>query len=357
MVVRAFRSGDHPVAAHLVVTRRCNLSCSYCNEFDTFSRPVPFEDLERRVDRLAQMGTAIITLSGGEPLLHPELDRLVRAIRQRGILATLLTNGTLLTAERIETLNRAGLDQLQISIDQVKPDTNSRKCLQVLDRKLRLLAEYAEFDVNINTVLGGPLGQAEDALTIARRAKSMGFSGTVGLIHDGTGKAIALSARQRQVQKSIIALNKPFYSFARYDRFQENLAEGKPNDWHCRAGSRYLYVCEDGRVHLCSQQRGYPAIPLDRYGKQEFLREYRSRKPCSPYCTISCVHKVAALDKFRESPVEALLDLSEAYGQSRSLENLPLPVRVMTWMFLTGKPRRLFAKAAIRVFGADAPGA
>ncbi|RPJ64232.1 MAG: radical SAM protein, partial [Acidobacteria bacterium] len=215
MVVRAFRSGDHPVAAHLVVTRRCNLSCSYCNEFDTFSRPVPFEDLERRVDRLAQMGTAIITLSGGEPLLHPELDRLVRAIRQRGILATLLTNGTLLTAERIETLNRAGLDQLQISIDQVKPDTNSRKCLQVLDRKLRLLAEYAEFDVNINTVLGGPLGQAEDALTIARRAKSMGFSGTVGLIHDGTGKAIALSARQRQVQKSIIALNKPFYSFAR----------------------------------------------------------------------------------------------------------------------------------------------
>jgi MoaA/NifB/PqqE/SkfB family radical SAM enzyme len=348
MVVSAFRSGTHPVSAQLVVTRRCNLSCSYCNEYDDFSAPVPADDLEKRIGRLAEMQTAIITLTGGEPLLHPELGRIISTIRQGGILASLLTNGTLLTPERIQMLNRAGLDQLQISIDQVSPDRNSRKCLQVLEKKLRILNEYAEFDVNINTVLGGPLNHPQEALAIACRARQLGFSGTVGLIHDGTGQAIPLTPEQREIQKKIIALNKPFYSFARYDRFQENLVEGRPNEWHCRAGSRYLYVCEDGKVHLCSQRRGYPATPLDRYGQSDFDREYRSKKPCSPYCTISCVHKVAALDKFRESPLEALLDLSETYGKGRSLQNLPFPVRILTWMFLTGRTRRLFTKAAVR---------
>ncbi len=355
MVVHAFRSGNHPVAAHLIVTRRCNLSCSYCNEYDNFSAPVEFALLERRIARLAELRTTIITLSGGEPLLHPELERIIATIRRHGILATLLTNGTLLTPDTIKMLNRAGLHQLQISIDQIRPDKNSRKCLQVLDRKLEILAEYAEFEVNINTVLGGLLNRPQDALAIAQRAKRLGFSGTVGLIHDGNGQAIALTPEQRETLKKIVALNKPFYSAARYDRFQENLAAGKPNDWHCRAGSRYLYVCEDGLVHLCSQQRGYPAIPLEHYTARDFDREYHSRKSCSPFCTISCVHKVAMLDKFREAPLEALLDLSEAYGRGRSLDNLPRAVRFLTWMFLTGRGRQFWTKAAVRLFGVDTP--
>src|SRR5207248_2735559 len=40
---------------------------------------------------------------------------------------------------------------------------------------------------------------------------------------------------------------------------------GQENNWRCRAGARYLYICEDGLVHYCSQQRGYPAKPLDEY--------------------------------------------------------------------------------------------
>ncbi len=60
-------------------------------------------------------------------------------------------------------------------------------------------------------------------------------------------------------------LTKQHYS--RFNWFQNNIADGKPNDWRCRAGARYLYICEDGLVHYCSQQRGYPGIPLSRiYG-------------------------------------------------------------------------------------------
>ena len=62
----------HPILAHLIPTRRCNLACGYCNEYDDHSKPVPTAEMLRRVDLLAALGTTIITISGGEPLLHPE---------------------------------------------------------------------------------------------------------------------------------------------------------------------------------------------------------------------------------------------------------------------------------------------
>jgi MoaA/NifB/PqqE/SkfB family radical SAM enzyme len=77
MLVRSLRFRYQPVAAHLIPIRRCNLSCTYCNEYDDHSAPVPTADILHRIDRLAGLGTGIVTLSGGEPLLHPDLDLIV----------------------------------------------------------------------------------------------------------------------------------------------------------------------------------------------------------------------------------------------------------------------------------------
>src|SRR5208283_4863027 len=102
--------------------------------FDDFSKPVPTEQMLRRVDRLGDLGTSVVTISGGEPLLHPQLDDIIHRMRQRRIVSGLITNGYLLTADRIQRLNRAGLEWLQISIDNVNPDEVSKKSLRVLDR-------------------------------------------------------------------------------------------------------------------------------------------------------------------------------------------------------------------------------
>ena len=71
--------------------------------------------------------------------MHPDLEQVVDQIRRQGIIATVITNGYLLTENRIGRLNSAGLDYLQISIDNVDPDGASVKCLEVLDRMLVLL--------------------------------------------------------------------------------------------------------------------------------------------------------------------------------------------------------------------------
>ena len=297
MIARGLASTGHPVLAHVIPMRRCNLSCAYCNEYDDHSKPVAVETMYRRLDRLAELGTGIVTISGGEPLLHPDLDLIIAHIRRRGMIAGMITNGYLLTAQRIQKLNRAGLEHLQISIDNVMPDEVSKKSLKVLDKKLQLLAEHAEFHVNINSVVGGGIHNPQDALTVGRRALELGFTSTVGIIHDGEGQLQPLASREREVYMAMRSMEKS--SYAQINGFQDNIAHGKENQWRCRAGARYLYVCEDGLVHYCSQQRGYPAKPLMEYGPEDLRREYRTAKSCAPRCTVACVHQVSYLDRWR----------------------------------------------------------
>jgi MoaA/NifB/PqqE/SkfB family radical SAM enzyme len=312
MIAHAFTSTDHPLLAHIIPIRRCNLACEYCNEYDDFSKPVPLEVMYQRVDKLAALGTSVITISGGEPLLHPDLDQIIRRIRQRGMIAGLITNGYLLVAERIERLNHAGLEWLQISIDNVTPDDVSKKSLKVLDRKLELLAECADFHVNINSVVGGGVRNPQDALAIGKRALELGFSSTIGIIHDGSGQLQPLNQEERRIYHEMRSMEKS--SFTRINGFQDNIALGRPNQWRCRAGARYLYICEDGLVHYCSQQRGYPAIPLEKYSIQDIRREYRSEKSCAPNCTVSCVHQVSIFDSWRAPQFPAASAASATNG-------------------------------------------
>jgi len=351
MFARAMHSPGHPILAQVIPVRRCNLACSYCNEFDNFSPPVPTAEMLRRIDLLVALGTTIITLSGGEPLLHPDLDEIIRHIRRRRAIATLITNGYLLTPDRIRRLNRAGLDYLQISIDNVTPDETSKKSLKVLDRKLEWLAQCAEFPVAVNSVVGGAI-PPEDALRVALRARELGFTGTAGILHDHTGGARPLTPEQLSVLERILELENSVFSFAHYDRFQKNVARGLPNDWHCRAGSRFLYICEDGLVHYCSQQRGRPGIPLEAYTREHLERESQRAKACAPYCTVSCVHQTAMLDSFRENPREMLVQILRSRRDRNPTYQPPALLGLLSWMFLESRSHRLFGRLALRLLGA-----
>src|SRR5467141_3783556 len=168
--VRGLTRTAHPLLVQIIPIRRCNIDCGYCNEYDKVSAPVPADLMRRRIDKLAELGTSVVAFSGGEPMLHPELDDLIRRIRARGMMAGLITNGYFLVPKRIEALNRAGLDFLQISIDNLEPDEVSKKSLRLLDGKLQDLKAHATFDVNINSVLGGGIKNPEDARPINNRA-------------------------------------------------------------------------------------------------------------------------------------------------------------------------------------------
>jgi len=137
----------------------------------------------------------------------------------------------------------------------------------------------------------------QDALTVGRRAVELGFTSTVGIIHDGDGQLRPLTGTECAVYLETKKLGRG--SYGKMNFFQDNIAHGKKNNWRCRAGARYLYICEEGLVHYCSQQRGHPGVPLESYAIDDIRREFATPKSCAPYCTVGCVHRVSTMDFWR----------------------------------------------------------
>ena len=204
-IARGLLTTRRVVLAQIIPMRRCDLACTYCNERDSHSKPVPFDEVKSWIDKLAEFRTMNITISGGEPTLHPDIYEIIRYIRSKEIMAGMITHGRALTDKNIEKLNAVGLQDLQISIDNVNPDETSKKSLSFYEQKgiLESLARLAEFDVNLNSVIGSNIDHPEDALTITKRAAELGFGSTVGIIHDGDAQIQKLNGNEKKIYDEI----------------------------------------------------------------------------------------------------------------------------------------------------------
>jgi MoaA/NifB/PqqE/SkfB family radical SAM enzyme len=292
-----------PLIANLIITRRCNLSCGYCFEYDKVSPPVPLATLKTRVDHLARLRAVFVTLTGGESLLHPHADEVVAYAAGRGLVPFLNTNGYLLTEAWIERLDRAGLYGLQISVDNVTPNAVSRKSLKTLLPKLQLLARHAGFRVRINCVLGS--SPPAEAVEVARAALALGFDVSTSLLRHGDGAAAALSAETRAAYEEIRGLGKRAPSYLD-DDFTRELVDGGAASWKCRAGARTFHVCEDGLVHLCAPRTGNPGVPIADYTVEHIRRAFYTPKPCVATCPIAYAHHASRLDGRRRQDLPPL---------------------------------------------------
>jgi len=302
-VLSAALDTTRPLIANLIITRRCNLSCGYCFEYDKVSPPIPLATLRERIDHLARLRSVFVTLTGGESLLHPEADAIVAYVRERGMTPLLNTNGYLLTTAWIERFNRAGLYGLQISVDNVTPNAVSKKSLKTLLPKLRLLAAHARFRVRINCVLGS--GPPAEAIEVARAALGFGFDVSTSLVRHGDGSAKPLDAATRAAYEEIRALGSRAPSYLS-DDFTMKLVEHGTADWKCRAGARTFHVCEDGLVHLCAPKVGNPGVPIAEYSVEHVRRTFAMPKPCAATCPIAYAHHASRLDGLRRQALPPL---------------------------------------------------
>ena len=281
-----------------MVTRRCNLSCGYCNEYDQVSAPVPTELLKARIDKLASLGLLFCEFTGGETLLHPDIIELVRyASSYRFNERWIITNGYLLSAEVVQQLNDAGLTHLQISIDGVTPNETTVKVLKPLRKKIEHLQNHAKFTVQINAVLGA--GNDEEVLEVMRFARDAGFRPRASIIHDGSGAMIA-DARTKELMQEVSEIVGK--RFAESGDYRARLFETGAADFKCRAGSRYLYIDESGIVHWCSQQRGVFTKPLADYTFDDLREQFYTKKDCATTCTVGCVRSASRWDEWRSQP-------------------------------------------------------
>ena len=295
-VVRAALDPDRPLVTHLVITRRCNLACGYCFEYDHTSAPVPTETLRERIDHLARLRSVFVTLTGGESLLHPDAAALVDHVRMREMVPFLNTNGFLLTRRWIDALGAAGQHAMQISVDNVRPNDVSKKSLKTLLPKLELLAEHARFRVRINCVLGS--SPPEEAVDVARTAIRLGFDISTSLLRNEDGSFAVHGERARRAYDEIRALGRRAPSYLA-DSFTSTLLDEGTADWKCRAGARTFLVDEHGLVHLCAPRMGVPGKPLALYSVDDIREYFRAPKPCAATCPVSYAHHASRLDRMR----------------------------------------------------------
>lgn len=284
-----------PFYAQLVTIRRCNLSCKYCNEFDENSDHVDKNILKARLDKLKDLGTFGICLTGGEPTLHPDLPELIAYCREKDFFRTgMISNGYFLTPKKIQELNDAGLQEMQISIDGVKGNDVTIKVLDYLKKKLLNLKEYAKFEVTVSGVLGAC--PPNEAFEVIKFAKDHGFTPRVLLVHGSDGK-IRLTPEELQAFKDIKKLiPKTWKDFSNY---RDRLVKEGQAPFKCRAGSRYLYVDEFGQVPWCSQTRDFWSKPLMDYTLDDLKEQFYTYKSCQDKCTLGCVRSSSQVDNWR----------------------------------------------------------
>jgi MoaA/NifB/PqqE/SkfB family radical SAM enzyme len=295
----AFRLRYSPLLVQMVIIRRCNLSCGYCSEYDKTSEPVPIELLEDRLRKLKELGTFGISLTGGEPTMHPELPRLIRTCRMLRFFRTgMISNGFFLKPELIGALNDAGLQEMQISIDGVHGNETTQKVLNNLKTRLRWLREHARFQVIVSAVIGAcPPEEAEEVVSFATE---MGFASRVLLVHDEHGQ-LKLTRNEVKVFESIV--KKLPRSLREFSDYRERLIRDGTAPYKCRAGSRYLYIDEFGNVNWCSQTRGVWSKPLMDYGLSDLREQFYTYKSCHATCTLGCVRSASQVDQWRKQAV------------------------------------------------------
>ena len=295
-------SPRRPLLVQLVVTRRCNLSCGYCTEYDSTSSPVDTGELEARVDHAAALGTLVLTLTGGEPLLHPELDRIIARVAHHGMVCTMISNGYAMTRSWIDRLNAARLAMLQMSIDNMEPNDYSQKSWSKIRKKLDLLKEHATFGVTINAVLGS--STPDDTRRVVQGVRDLGFYMTVGLMHDDHGQIMPgllegqLAAMYHELQRT----SRKTIFHRSGEGWESAMLQNAAAPFKCRAGGRYLYVDENGIVSYCSQRRGEPGLDFLRYTRDHVQQQFYTPKGCEDRCTIGCVRRASVFDGWRAQP-------------------------------------------------------
>lgn len=280
---------SRPMYAQVVVTDDCNLTCSYCDEYAPGAPIIPLETLKTRVDKLDELGVLVYDFLGGETMMHPDIAELVRHVKSKrggSNLATIITNGFLLTKRHIEALNEAGLDFMQVSVDTLHPTEWSDKSLKSVLPKLRLLAEHAKFQVEIQSVLNEEnLGNYDE---FRETLKELPFAFGFSIMHGKGGRIMIKGEKYLELlEKYGVFEGVNFYG----EHLKEMLRGDFSRPWKCLGGYKFLYVTSTGAIQWCAQQRGVAYDLMT--ATPERLRANDAHKPCEAGCSLGCVRMVS----------------------------------------------------------------
>jgi MoaA/NifB/PqqE/SkfB family radical SAM enzyme len=279
---------DLPIWAQLNITWKCNLDCAYCSEYDNSKDHIPYDELIPRIDKIKELGTLHCDLIGGEPLLHPELLRLMRYVtHHHGMTTGMTTNGFLLTEDKLKELMDAGMGRIQMSVDGLHPKPGTPKSLKTLRKKIEMVSRHPIW-FRVNTVICDQT--VDEVEEVARLCFDLGVAINFSVVHDhgrlkrtpNTERFLDRVRWLKEQKASGRAISTPFYLIEYYER----ALNGKPMDWTCQAGNKCFYVSADGNFQYCYH---VPSTRKLMDVTRDEIAGNRGKKGCEENCGVDCV--------------------------------------------------------------------
>jgi MoaA/NifB/PqqE/SkfB family radical SAM enzyme len=293
--VRTFLRPDAPYFAHFFVTERCNLECSYCN---VWRKPAPELDLagaKRVVDRVASMGVGCLSLTGGEPLLRPDLTDLIAHSASHGMY-TRVTSNALVGRERYDRLLASPVDAFSLSIDGVGPsripyakvgernrDTIAYVAARRGAKRMDLSCVVHEANVAEVRALVQWVARELPGIPVFLQPVVTGRSGSFRRADQPHLACVDALAELKRDFPGVVANTSYFNRFAAW-------AAANPDDhrWGCRAGRQFFDVKPDGRFWICQDiPTGLNVLDDDFPARLRALDTRAIAARCSG-CTYSC---------------------------------------------------------------------
>ncbi|MDR1308888.1 MAG: radical SAM protein [Deltaproteobacteria bacterium] len=284
-------------------TRACNLACRHCRA-EAQPAPAPGElDGAESMDLLARLAAfsppPMVILSGGEPLMRPDILDLARRGTSLGLRMLLSTNGTLLSPSLAKGIKKAGIRRLSLSLDAPEAPAHDGfrglpgSFAAIVESSAILKAEGLPFQIN-STITPDNIGQTEAistlALSLGAVAHHVFLLVPVGRARDWGGPGLPPEAYEEALarlrrREGSIGLEFKATCAPQYNRISRQLALPIPprSGRGCLGGQGFMFVSHDGRVGAC----GYlpleagnvrQAHPVDIYENSELFRALRDRE-------------------------------------------------------------------------------
>jgi MoaA/NifB/PqqE/SkfB family radical SAM enzyme len=285
----------HPVLCNYYVTYRCNARCGFC---DIWERPSPYvtpEEVRQNMRDLRRLGVRVVDFTGGEPLLHRQLDELLRIARAEGMITTVTTN-TLLYPKYAEKL-RGLVDMLHFSLDAPSREAHNASrgvdCFDHLLESISLAKKLDERPDILFTVTEQNVGDIEAVYeNFCRPHKLVLILNPIfeySQVQTG-GSLSENSLKQLQAwgRKPGVYLNEGFIGLRRAGGNQVN----KPV---CRAGSSTVVISPENKLVLPCYHLGLREYPIggrlyELYRSPEVQKQIATegRLPACQGCVINC---------------------------------------------------------------------